>query len=375
LTFRPAVGILPSEKEAIFLAKALIAMSGGVDSSAAAWLTREAGYHCAGAIMKMFDRSILHTAPCCAASNDTEDARAVAEKMDMPFYVIDAKEAFAAHVIGDFIRTYESGETPNPCINCNKHLKFDLFLQKALELGCDKIVTGHYARIEYNENTGRWLLKKALDSSKDQSYVLSCLTQEQLSHTFLPLGVLTKEESRAIAQEQGFLNARKKDSQDICFVPDGDYVAFMEHYTGKHYQPGDFLNLSGEKVGTHRGAVCYTLGQRKGLGLAVGEPVYVCAKDMEKNTVTVGPNTSLFATTLLARDFNWIPFPELTAPMAVTARARYNQKEQPAMVYPAENGLVKVVFAQPQRAMTPGQTVVLYDGDTVVGGGTITQIL
>jgi tRNA-specific 2-thiouridylase len=355
--------------------KALIAMSGGVDSSAAAWLTREAGYLCSGAIMKMFDQSILPTAPCCAASDDTADARAVAEKMDMPFYVIDATEEFADHVIGDFIRTYESGETPNPCINCNKHLKFDLFLQKALELGCDKIVTGHYARIEYDASSGRWLLKKALDQSKDQSYVLSCLTQEQLSHTFLPLGTLTKEEARAIAREQGFLNARKKDSQDICFVPDGDYVAFMEHYTGKSYQSGDFLDLSGKKVGTHRGAVCYTLGQRKGLGLAMGEPVYVCAKDMAKNTVTVGPNESLFATTLLARDFNWIPFPELTAPMAVNARARYNQKEQPAFVYPAENGLVKIVFDQPQRAMTPGQTVVLYQGDTVVGGGTITEIL
>ena len=355
--------------------KALIAMSGGVDSSAAAWLTRDAGYHCSGAIMKMFDSSILHTYPGCGASDDTADARAVAEKMDMPFYVIDAKDAFASHVIEDFIRTYESGATPNPCINCNKHLKFDLFLQKALELGCSKIVTGHYARIEYDENTGRWLLKKALDPTKDQSYVLSCLTQEQLSRTLLPLGMLTKEEARSIAREQGFLNARKKDSQDICFVPDGDYVAFMKHYTGKHYAHGDFLDLSGKVVGTHRGAVCYTLGQRKGLGLAMCEPVYVCAKDMEKNTVTVGPNDALFATTLLARDFNWIPFPALTEPIAVNARARYNQKEQPAMAYPAENGLVKVVFDQPQRAMTPGQTVVLYQDDMVVGGGTITEVL
>ena len=357
------------------MAKALIAMSGGVDSSAAAWLTRKAGYDCSGAIMKMFDRCILHTAPGCGASDDTEDARAVAQKMDMPFHVIDVKEEFANHVIGDFIRTYESGETPNPCINCNKHLKFGLFLQKALELGCDKIVTGHYARIEYDGHSGRWLLKKAQDNAKDQSYVLSCLTQEQLSHTLLPLGYLTKEEARAIATEQGFLNARKKDSQDICFVPDGDYVAFMEHYTGKHYESGDFLDLDRRVVGKHRGAVCYTLGQRKGLGLAMGQPVYVCAKDMEKNTVTVGPNEALFATTLLARDFNWISIPKLTGPMTVTARARYNQKEQPATVYPEESGLVKVVFHQPQRAMTPGQTVVLYDGDLVVGGGTISQIL
>ena len=205
--------------------------------------------------------------------------------------------------------------------------------------------------------------------------MLYCLTQDQLAHTLLPLGTRTKEEARAIAESQGFLNARKKDSQDICFVPDGDYVAFMEHYTKKHYPAGDFLDLKGNVVGRHRGAVCYTLGQRKGLGLAMGAPVYVCAKDMEKNTVTVGPNEALFATTLRANDWNWIPFPSLTEPLRVTARARYNQKEQPATVYPEENGFARVVFDQPQRAMTPGQAVVLYQGDLVVGGGTITEIL
>jgi tRNA-specific 2-thiouridylase len=186
---------------------------------------------------------------------------------------------------------------------------------------------------------------------------------------------MTKEESRAIAEKQGFLNARKRDSQDICFVPDGDYVAFMKRYTGKNYEPGDFLDLNGTIVGKHRGAVCYTLGQRKGLGLAMGAPVYVCAKDMEKNTVTVGPNEALFATTLLASDFNWIAIEKLTEPMAVTARARYNQKEQPAYVYPEADGSVKVVFDQPQRAMTPGQAVVLYQGDLVLGGGTITEVM
>ena len=356
--------------------KALIAMSGGVDSSAAAWLTREMGYECMGAMMRMFDNDILPGgASTCCSLDDAEDARAVARKMGMPFHVINAKAEFARHVIEDFIDTYERGETPNPCINCNRHLKFDLFLRRAQILGCEKIVTGHYARIEYDEEKQRWLLKKALDASKDQSYVLACLTQEQLSHTLLPLGTMTKAQARVIAEEQGFLNARKRDSQDICFVPDGDYVAFMEHYTGKRYTPGDFLDLSGRVVGTHRGAVCYTLGQRKGLGLAMGAPVYVCGKDMEKNTVTVGPNEALFATTLLARDFNWIALPELTEPMTVTARARYNQKEQPATVYPEADGFVKVVFDQPQRAMTPGQTVVLYLEDTVLGGGTIAKIL
>ena len=356
--------------------KALIAMSGGVDSSAAAWLTREAGYDCTGAMMRMFDSDIL---PCgdssCCSLDDAEDARSVARKMGMPFYVFNAKSAFAEHVICDFIRSYEAGLTPNPCINCNRHLKFDYFLRQAEILGCDKIVTGHYARISYDENRGRWLLRKASDPSKDQSYVLYCLTQEQLSRTLLPLGELSKEEARTIAQQQGFINARKKDSQDICFVPDGDYVAFMEHYTGKRYESGDFLDESGKVVGKHRGAVCYTLGQRKGLGLAMGAPVYVCGKDMQKNTVTVGPNESLFATTLRASHWNWIPFPQLTEPLRVTARARYNQKEQPATVYPEDDGFARVVFDQPQRAMTPGQAVVLYDGDLVVGGGTIREIL
>lgn len=355
--------------------KALIAMSGGVDSSAAAWLTRQMGYTCMGATLRMFDSSILPESCSCSAAEDVEDAQAVARKLDMPFHVIDAREAFAGRVIGDFIRTYESGATPNPCINCNRYLKFDLFLRSAQALGCDKIVTGHYARVEFDKSRNRWLLKKAADASKDQSYVLYCLTQEQLAHTLLPLGGLTKDQSRAIAEAQGFLNARKRDSQDICFVPDGDYVAFMEHYTGKTYTPGDFLDQSGNVVGKHRGAVCYTLGQRKGLGLAMGAPVYVCAKDMDKNTVTVGPNDALFATALRATDFNWIAIPELKEPLAVTARARYNQKEQPAVVYPEADGSVRVVFDQPQRAMTPGQAVVLYQDDLVLGGGTIAEII
>lgn len=356
--------------------KALIAMSGGVDSSVAAFLTAQAGFDCMGATLRLFDSNILHTGQStCCSLDDVEDARSVAYRLGMPFHVINAKDAFAGCVIEPFIRSYESGETPNPCILCNRHLKFDFFLRRARILGCDCIVTGHYARVRYDESTGRFQLLKAVDSAKDQSYVLYCLTQEQLACTRFPLGELTKDTARAIALEQGFLNARKRDSQDICFVPDGDYVAFMQHYTGKTYTPGDFLDREGKVVGTHRGAVCYTLGQRKGLGLAMGAPVYVCGKDMQCNTVTVGPNEALFARTLLARDFNWIPFPELTEPLRVTARARYNQKEQPALVYPAENGLVRVVFDQPQRAMTPGQAVVLYQGELVIGGGTIAQVM
>ena len=355
--------------------KALIAMSGGVDSSVVAWLTQQMGYECTGAMMKLFDQDILPPEQRNCALDNTEDAQAVARKLNMPFHVFHSQREFAEKVIGDFIRSYEAGLTPNPCIQCNRHLKFDHFLRQAQALGCDKMVTGHYARIGYDEKSGRWFLRKALDSSKDQSYVLACLNQEQLSHTLLPLGEMTKDQARAIAEEQGLITARKKDSQDICFVPNGDYVAFMEHYTNKRYQPGDYLDQSGKVVGRHRGAVCYTLGQRKGLNLAMGAPVYVCAKDMEMNTVTVGPNEALFATTLRAKDWNWIPFPALTEPLRVTARARYNQKEQPATVYPDEGGFARVVFDEPQRAMTPGQAVVLYDGDLVVGGGTITEIL
>ena len=356
--------------------KALIAMSGGVDSSVAAYLMQEAGFDCVGAMMRLYDNETAGIdAKTCCSLDDAEDARSVARRLGMPFHVFNAKDDFADKVISKFIRCYECGTTPNPCIDCNRYLKFDHLLRRALILGCDTIVTGHYARIRFDSDSGRYLLYKASDLSKDQSYVLYCLNQEQLSHIRFPLGELTKEQVRSIAEKRGFINARKRDSQDICFVPDGDYVAFMERYTQKQYTPGAFLDLEGNIVGTHRGAVCYTLGQRKGLGLAMGAPVYVCGKDMEANTVTIGPNEALYARTLVANDWNWFPFPILTQPMSVMARSRYNQKEQPATVYPEADGTARVVFDQPQRAMTPGQAVVLYQGDLVIGGGTITQVI
>ena len=357
--------------------KALIAMSGGVDSSVAAYLTLQAGFQCTGATMRLFDNSILgqdQESTCCSL-DDVEDARSVARRLGFPFYVFNFKDDFEEKVIKKFIHCYECGATPNPCIDCNRYLKFDHLLRRGCELGCDCVVTGHYARIRKDETTGRYLLYKAVDLSKDQSYVLYSLSQEQLAHTRFPLGEMTKAEARIIAEEQGFINARKHDSQDICFVPDGDYVAFMERYTGKKYAPGDYLDLNGNVVGKHKGAVSYTLGQRKGLNLAMGTPVYVCAKDMERNTVTVGPNEALFSTTLRATDWNWFPFLDLTEPIRVSAKARYNQQPQPATVYPEENGFARVVFDAPQRALTPGQAVVLYDGDMVVGGGTIAEVL
>ena len=346
--------------------QALIAMSGGVDSSVAAFLMQQQGFHCGGAIMQLWKE---------VSSGAIADAKAVADRLSMGFHVLDASESFRQQVVDYFIRSYEEGLTPNPCIQCNRHLKFSFFLDRALELGYDAIATGHYATIRKDPATGRYLLCKAADSAKDLSYFLACLNQHQLSHAHFPLGELTKEEARAIAQQQGFVNARKKDSQDICFVPDGDYVAFMKQYTGKEYPAGDYLNLEGKVVGKHCGAVCYTLGQRKGLGIALGAPVYVCSKDMEANTVTVGPESALFATTLLADNWNWFPFETLTEPIRVMAKARYRHIPQPATVYPMENGLAKVVFDEPQRAMTPGQTVALHDGDVVVGGGIITEIL
>ena len=349
--------------------KALIGLSGGVDSSVAAYLMMEDGYTCVGATMQLYTGQ---DKGCCDTTN-ADDARAVADRLGIPFHVLDFSEDFRARVMDHFTMSYESGLTPNPCIECNRHLKFGLFLQSALELGCDCIVTGHYARIV--QDGSRYLLRKAADESKDQTYFLYSLTQHQLQHTRFPLGELTKADARVIAEQQGFLNAKKRDSQDICFIPDGDYLAFLQRYTGKTYPAGAYLDQNGNTVGTHKGAVAYTLGQRKGLNLAMGEPVYVCAKDMEKNTVTVGPNEALYRKELLANDWNWIAIEGLTAPIRVAAKARSRMTEQPATVYPEENGFARVVFDEPQRALTPGQAVVLYDGDTVIGGGTITESL
>lgn len=357
--------------------KALIAMSGGVDSSVAAYCMLQSGFDCIGVTMRLYDNGPDEEteANTCCSLEDVEDARSVARRLGMPFYAFNFKADFREKVIDNFIRCYECGLTPNPCIECNRHLKFDHLLRRAMELGCEYVATGHYAQIRQDADTGRYLLYKAADPAKDQSYVLYSLTQEQLAHTIFPLGGMSKSEAREIAQSQGFVNARKHDSQDICFVPDGDYVAFMERYTGRSYEPGDFLDLSGNVVGRHQGAVRYTLGQRKGLGLAMGAPVYVCAKDMERNTVTVGPNEALYSATLIAENWNWFPFPALESPIRVAAKARYNQQPQSAVVYPEANGAARVVFDTPQRALTPGQAVVLYDGDMVVGGGTITKVL
>lgn len=341
---------------------ALIAMSGGVDSSVAACLAMEMGFSCLGSTMIL-----------CQPPQEVEDARSAAQRLGIPFHVIDAAEPFRRLVQEDFVRCYEDGLTPNPCITCNQTIKFGYLLERARELGCDTVVTGHYARIRQDEATGRALLLKAADNQKDQSYFLSRLTQQQLAHSCFPLGELTKDQVRQKALALGLCNAKKKDSQDICFVPDGDYMTFLKAFTGKDYPAGDFLDQTGKVVGKHRGAVAYTLGQRKGLGLAMGVPVYVCGKDMACNTVTVGPNEALFTRELWADQLSWIPFPALTEPRRVLAKARSRMTEQPAMVYPEENGMVRVVFEEPQRAITLGQTLALYDGEIVLGGGRIVR--
>ena len=353
----------------------LVAMSGGVDSSVAAHLMLERGYDCIGVTMKLYQNETVglsggHT---CCSLEDVEDARGAARRLGIPYYVFNFSGEFEKTVIRNFVEGYERGATPNPCIDCNRYLKFERLLRRSLELGREYVATGHYARIEYDGASGRYLLKKALDGDKDQSYVLYMLTQEQLSHILFPLGDRTKAQVRALAEELGLRNARKRESQDICFVPDGDYGSFLERYTGKRYPEGDFLSLEGQTVGRHRGAVRYTLGQRRGLNLAMGRPVYVCGKDMEANTVSVGPEEALYSRTLFAENMNWISVPGLSGPMRVRAKTRYRQAKQWATAYPEGDGRVRLEFDLPQRAVTVGQAAVLYDGDLVVGGGTISH--
>ncbi len=351
--------------------KTIIAMSGGVDSSVCAYLLKEAGYECIGATMRLFTNEEIgkKTEKTCCSLDDTEDAKSVARRLGIPHYVFNFTDDFEKKVIEKFVLSYESGLTPNPCIDCNRYLKFDKLFQRVKELGFDYVATGHYARIE--EENGRFLLKKAKDESKDQSYVLYQMTQEQLSHTLFPLGNMTKQETRKIAEENGFVNAKKHDSQDICFVPDGDYAAFIEGYRNKKYKSGNFVDRKGNVLGTHKGIIRYTVGQRKGLGLSLPAPMYVLSKDLEKNEVILCSNEELFSSSLDCCDVNWIAFGEPPESFRAAVKIRYNQKEQPATVTVTGKARVHIEFDEPQRAIAKGQAAVFYDGDTVIGGGTI----
>ncbi len=341
--------------------KILVGMSGGVDSSVCAALLKEQGFSVGGVTLNLNDSFDI---------DNVADAAAVCEKLGIPHFSAELKSDFKHFVIDDFINEYIFGRTPNPCIVCNKYIKFGKMLDLALENGYDKIATGHYAQIRKSDS-GRYLLCKARDLTKDQTYVLYCLTQDQLSHVEFPLGSLSKTEVRELAESKMLVNAKKKDSQDICFVPDGDYAAFIERTVGYVAEKGDYLNLLGEKIGEHQGVIHYTIGQRKGLGIALGKPAFVISKNADKNTIVLGDEEHLFYKKVLVRDTNFIPFDKLESEMKVTAKLRYSQKEQSAVIKPIENGEVLVEFYTPQRAPSAGQAAVFYDGDIVVGGGTI----
>ena len=348
--------------------KALIAMSGGVDSSVAALLMGD--HERVGCTMRLFDAEETENKRpnTCCSLEDVEDARAVCYRLGIPYHVFNFTDDFEDKIIKKFVDSYRRGITPNPCIDCNRYMKFDKLFYRARQLGCDCVVTGHYARIE--ESDGRYVLKKALDPSKDQSYVLYSMTQEQLAHTRFPLGGLRKDEVRRIAEENGFVNAQKPDSQDICFVPDGDYAAFIERHSGV-MKTGDFVTTAGRVLGQHKGISHYTIGQRKHLGISVGEPIYVVKINAEDNTVVLGDEAALFGTIARVDDFNWIAGEAPSQPVRCKAKTRYRQTEQPATAYPQADGTVEVVFDTPIRAITPGQACVLYDGDVVLGGGVI----
>ncbi len=346
-------------------------MSGGVDSSVAAYLLKQQGYECIGCTMKLYqneDAGISRAHTCCSL-DDVEDARGVAYKLGIPHYVFNFSDDFREKIIDRFVYCYENGMTPNPCIDCNRYMKFRKLAERAKILGCDYVATGHYANIVQHD--GKLVLKKAADASKDQSYVLYDMDQDKLAHTLFPLGELTKAEVRRIAEENGFMNASKPDSQDICFVPDGDYARVVELHSAKKSPDGNFVDRDGNIIGRHKGIIHYTVGQRKGLGISAGEPRYVIRICPENNTVVLGKGSELFSNTLTASDFNWIAGDAPQAEFRCKAKIRYRQAEQPATVYPEENGSVRVVFDEPQRAITPGQSVVLYSGDTVLGGGII----
>lgn len=354
------------------MAKVMVGMSGGVDSSVAALLLKNNGYDVTGVTLKLFegDQSDDFTKTCCSLK-DVEDARSVCYRLGIEHLVFNFKGDFSHKVIDSFINSYLNGETPNPCIECNRHIKFDKMLRRAQELGYDYIATGHYAVRDFDENTGKYVLRRPADRSKDQTYVLYALTQQQLAKTLFPLGGYTKKDIRRIAGEVGLANSEKPDSQDICFVPDGDYVSFIRRNSNAVSAGGDFVDMNGNVVGRHSGIINYTIGQRRGTGLAFGRPVYVTDKNPADNTVTVGEEKDLYKQEIIAGDVNLISLDRVPDGLRVTAKIRYSRNEQPAILKTLENGDISVYFEKPQRAPAKGQAVVFYDNDIVVGGGII----
>jgi len=341
-------------------------MSGGVDSSVAAALSLEQGLKCVGLTLKLFNGDIN-----CSSLADVDDAKKVAFSLGIDHHVLDFAEEFDKHVVRHFVETYEQGATPNPCIECNRHVKFNPLILHSCQQEFDFFITGHYARVVHDSASGRFLLQKAIDEKKDQSYVLYSLSQEQLGRSRFPLGALSKNEVRKIAEDKNFVNASKGESQDICFVPDGDYSSFIEKYTGKTYPPGDIIDLEGKIIGRHKGLIRYTIGQRRGLGVAANIPIYVAAKSTAANTVTLAEDGALYSKSLSAKDINFIACEDLKKPKRVMVKTRYLQAAQPAIAEQTGENSLHIEFDSPQRAITPGQAAVMYDGDIVVGGGTI----
>ncbi len=341
--------------------RVLVALSGGVDSAVAAYILKEKGYEVSGIMLRLYDKE---------GSTDYEDALSVCDKLGIPLVYPDCRNEFKERVISRFADEYKAGRTPNPCVDCNRYVKLPLVFEYAKENGFDYVATGHYARVVFDEAAGEYRLLRGEDRKKDQSYVLYNLTQKMLAHLLLPIGDVSKEAVREIAEREGFVNAHKKDSQDICFI-DGDYYDYLEKECSVTLTPGDFVDMEGKVLGTHKGAVCYTIGQRKGLGLALPQPMFVVSKDMEKNTVTLGLTEDLMQRDVLAKDVNIISEKEINFPFRATARVRYNQSDQPATIDITEEGLVKATFDEPQRAVTSGQSLVIYSDQVVLGGGKI----
>ena len=352
--------------------KVVVGMSGGVDSSVTAYLLKEQGYEVIGMTMQIWqeDAPEDHDGGCCGLSA-VDDARRVCQKLDIPHYVINFRKDFKKHVIDYFLDEYQHARTPNPCIACNRYVKWESMLQKALQIGADYIATGHYARVIQDEKTGRFTLKQSKTLAKDQTYALYNLTQHQLEHTLMPLGDYTKDEVRAIAKEIGLAVATKPDSQEICFVPDNDYAKFIEENTGRKSKPGKFIDKEGKVVGTHKGIIHYTIGQRKGLGLSLGKPTFVTRIDAKENVVNLGDNDDLFDYTVRANNLNFMPFEKLEGEMRGAAKIRYSHAPQPCTIRMIDEETLECVFDEKQRAITPGQALVLYDGEELIGGGTI----
>lgn len=354
--------------------KVVVGMSGGVDSSVAAYLLKEQGYEVVGVTMQIWqeeDQTTQEESGGCCGLSAVDDARRVAWDLDIPYYVMNFRKEFQENVIDYFVDEYIQGRTPNPCIACNRYVKWESLLKRSLDIGADYIATGHYAQIEQLPN-GRYSLKKSVTAAKDQTYALYNLTQHQLSHTLMPVGQYSKDEIRAIADKIQLRVANKPDSQEICFIPDHDYAGFIEEYSGKELEEGNFVDLDGNILGRHKGITHYTIGQRKGLNLSMKRPVFVVEIRPETNEVVIGDSEDVFSDTLRCSQVNWMAIDGLHGEsMNVTAKIRYSHKGAPCTIREVEEGVVECVFEEPQRAITPGQAVVFYDGDYVVGGGVI----